>query len=44
MATKPNSTARAAPSTIQTIAILCTPLWIILATVLYSLANGSLEL
>jgi hypothetical protein len=30
--------------TLQTIAVLCTPLWIILATVLYSLANGELSI
>ena len=39
-----SSTAAAAPSTMQTLGVLLTPVWIILATVAYGLCTGEVAL
>lgn len=44
MATKLNSTAPAAPSTIHVIAVILTPAWIIIATVVYGLFSGEVTI
>ena len=44
MATNPTSTAPAELSTIKTIAVLLTPVWIILAVVVNALASGEIAL
>lgn len=44
MATKPTSTGAPAPSTIQTMAVILTPVWIILAVLLNGLVTGEVTL